>query len=1095
MSARKVLLGALALCFAVGALLPAGALAAAAPAWTLSVTPMPANFAPSTGGEYQVIATNVGAGATTSDPALLKVILPTGLTPTGYRADNSDPGTIADPTCDIEGQEVICETAEAVHPGRRLVVKVDVAVTAPEGTLETETTISGAGGGKVSTTLPIAVQAEPLPFDFLPGFSAPLNNEDGAPAILAGSHPYQQTFAFGFPTLNPGDTLTNDGHPRDIYVELPRGMVGSLAATQVLCTEVQLTAHPFGCPDDSQIGLTDVTTLLGKVGVNVVFTTNVYNMVPPPGAVAEFATNVANTGIFVHIIAGVRSDGDYGIQAATRDVLAFGQQPIFSLQAQAWGEPSAEVHDPTRGECAEIVKSCPAIRTEAPLLTMPSDCSGEPLGFEVHADTWEEPHPPFAEHSAFYESAALDGAPAVLEDCEGLAFKPKIEARPTTNLTDSPSGLDFTLHQPQDEDLNQRAPANLKDATVTFPAGLTVNAAQAAGLGACTLAQVGFLGTQEGAPHFSKAPQSCPDAAKLGTMTVTSPALIIRNEAHEVEEDEGKPIPEPLHGSIYLAEPFQNPFSSLIAVYLVVEDAKTGIVAKLAGEGELDPQSGQITTRFKENPELPFEDVKVHLFGGNRGAFITPPTCNTYTTTTELIPWSAPEAPAAQPADSFALTRPPGGGPCPSSEAQLPNAPQLRAGTLNPTAGAYSPLLFKLSRQDGSQRLAKIEASTPTGLIAKLAGVGACSEAQIARAHAREAPEQGAAEQTDPSCPAAAEIGTVTAAVGAGPTPYYTEGHAYLAPPYKGAPLSIVTIAPAVAGPFDLGAVVLRSALYLDPTTARGRVVSDPLPTILQGVPIDLRSVAVRVDRPGFTLNPTSCAEKSFSGQAISTLGSAAPLFERFQLGGCKALPYKPKLGVRLFGPVNRGGHPRLRAVSTAKPGEANTARISFTFPRSEFIDQAHFRTICTRVQFAANQCPAGSIYGHVRAFTPLLDYPLEGPAYLRSSSHKLPDLVVALRGPAYQPLAFDIAGRVDSVNGGLRVRFEEVPDAPASKLVATAQGAKKGLFQNSTNICKGTHLATLKLDAQNGKVHDTQPQLKAQCGGKGGNGGGSKHR
>jgi hypothetical protein len=285
-----------------------------------------------------------------------------------------------------------------------------------------------------------------------------------------------------------------------------------------------------------------------------------------------------------------------------------------------------------------------------------------------------------------------------------------------------------------------------------------------------------------------------------------------------------------------------------------------------------------------------------------------------------------------------------------------------------------------------------------------------------------------------------------------------------------------------VAGPFDLGTVVVRAAVFLDPATAQGRVVSDPLPQILDGIPLDLRSVTVRTERPDFTLNPTSCAEKSFGGQAVSALGQAAPISERFQVGGCKSLPYKPKLTVNLYGPTHRGAHPRLKSVFTAKPGEANSAAISFAFPKSEFIDQAHFRTICTRVQFAASQCPAGSIYGHVRVRTPLTDYPLEGPLYLRSSAHKLPDVVLALHGPAYQPIFLELPGRVDSVHGGLRVRFESAPDAPLTKAILTAQGAGKGLFQNSTNICKGTHRATLKLDAQNGKVSDSQPKVVAQC-------------
>jgi hypothetical protein len=990
------------------------------------------------------------------------------------------------------GQSISCQTTEPIGPGRQLLVTVDVAVTAPEGTLVSEASVSGGGAVQsVSTQLPTQVQKDPLHFDFLPGFGAPATNADGSPATLAASHPYQQTVAFGFPTVNPGDGLTNAGHPKDFYVELPRGLAGSPAATPVLCSEVQLTGA--GCPLESQVGMADVTTIVGKVGTNGISSTKLYNMVPPPGAVAELATDVADAGIFVHAQVGVRSDSDYGIEAATHDVLALGTQPIFSVQAQVWGDPSSPAHDRIRGDCpVGEPEECDADQQETALLTMPSECPAAPAPYRVSADSWEEPSPPFTQREAFYESADLDGNPFTLGDCAALEFEPTIAVRPTTNLTDSPTGLDVTVHQPAEqrrpEPLEGRAPAALKDAVLAFPAGLAVNPSQAAGLGACSEAQIGFAGQQGSTLRFSKAPQSCPDAAKIGSLEVTSPALVVRNAKHEVERDpaSGEAVLEVLHGSVYIATPFANPFGSLIAAYLVIEDEKTGIVAKLAGQGELDPTSGRLTTRFRENPELPLEDIKVHLFGGPRGAFITPPACGTYATETQLSPWSAPEGKAAAPSAAFQTSASPiPGAPCPTTEAALPNAPKLLAGTQSPAAGKYSPLLFKLSREDGTQRLGKIEVTLPTGLSAKLAGVGECSEAEIAKARSREVPLQGAIEQADPSCPQGSEIGTVSAAAGAGPTPYYTQGHAYLAGPYKGAPISIVAIAPAVAGPFDLGAVVIRSAAYLDPTTAQVKVLSDPLPQLLDGIPLDLRSVAVRAERPGFSLNPTSCNVKSFGGFAISALGSAAPLFERFQAGGCKPLPYKPKMSVRLFGPTHRGGHPRLKATFTAKPGEANTARVSFAFPKSEFIDQAHFRTICTRVQFAAKQCPAGSVYGHVKATTPLLGYPLEGPVYLRSSSHKLPDLVVALRGPASQPIEIDAVGRVDSVNGGLRVRFEEVPDAPLTKLIVTAQGAKKGLFQNSTNICKGTHRATLKLDAQSGKVHDSQPKMVAQCGGK----------
>lgn len=1075
-------------CLAIAGALPAAA-SAAAPGWSLAMTPLPANFAPGQESEYAVIATNVGAAPTVGNQIEVKTTVPETWTISSFNSFINDRSVSTQPTCSVAGHTLVCKGAQTIRPGYLIRVKVGVTVPpgAPEETLESESIVSGGGAAQdVSAVSPTPVQADPVSFDFLSGFNAPATDDEASVQVLAGSHPYQQTVSFSFPTKNPGDGLTNDGHPRNIYVELPRGMVGSPAATKVLCTEAELTTE--GCPDEAQVGLTDVTTLGGDVGISDIFTSNLYNMVPPPGVAAEFATDVANIGVFVHVLAGVRSEGDYGVEAVTHDVIAFGQQPIFGVQAQIWGSPTAKAHDAIRGECGEVAnETCPVTERDIAFLTMPGECQGVPSLFEVLADSWEEPGPEFELHRTRYESADLAGNTALLAECSALEFEPTIEARPQTVVTDSPTGLDFTLSQPQKTDFNESSPAALKDAVVSFPAGLTINASQASGLGACTQTQVGFKGEEEGGLRFTDDPQGCPDAAKLGTIEVTSPVLVARNEANEVEETpEGDPILEPVHGAIYVAKPFANPFGSLIAVYLVVEDPRTGIVAKLAGKGDLDRQTGQITTSFVENPELPLEDIAVHLFGGSRAAFVTPPVCGEFTTEAALTPWSAPEGEDAHPKDSFRTAAAPSGGPCPTTEAQLPNTPKFFASMESPAAGKYSPLLFKLSREDGTQRLSKIEATLPTGLSAKLAGVSTCSEANIAKARSREAPEKGALEQSDPSCPAASGIGTVVASAGAGPNPYNTQGQAYLAGPYKGAPLSVVAIAAAIAGPFDLGTVVVRSALYLDPTTAQARVVSDPLPTILQGVPIDLRSVAVRADRPSFSLNPTSCNEKSFGGQVLSILGSPSALFQRFQVGGCKSLPYKPKMSVRLFGPTHRGGHPRLRAVFTAKPGEANTAAISFAFPKSEFIDQAHFRTICTRVQFAANQCPTGSVYGHVVAHSPLLGYPLKGPAYLRSSSHKLPDLVIALHGPASQPIEVDAVGRVDSINGGLRVRFESVPDAPLSKVIVTAQGAKKGLFQNSTNICKGSHRATLKLDAQNGKVQDSQPKLVAQCGSKG---------
>jgi hypothetical protein len=1110
MSRRVVSSIALSLCVLATALLPALAAGApVTPAWALTLTPTRGAFAPGSTGEYLVSATNVGSAQTTAEAATFEVSLPVGIAPLALSAsENSDPAS-AEPECEVSGQALVCETTEVVHPGYALqaLFSVEVPLAAAGQEIEAEASVSGGGANPLQLTTLNPVQEEVLPFGFLPGSSAHLTEADGSPALAAGTHPYQLTMHFGFPTESIAGQLTGSGHPRDIAIDLPRGVIGNPAATPDLCTEAELISEQSpGCPRSSQVGVVDVTTLLGEgggEGGGTVLSTYLYNMVPPPGTPAEVAMNVAKVGIFVHILTAVRSDFDYGAEAYTRDLLALTIHPIFGAQTQLWGDPNAKAHDWIRGECAIpiIGGTCPVEEPgHTAFLTTPVDCPGEAPVYEAFADSWEEPSPPFEEQGTAFEGTDLEGSPALTEGCDALEFEPEIESRPTTNLTDSPSGLAFNLHMPQPTDLGEPAGDALKDATITFPAGMTVNPSQASGLDACSEDQIGFEG-EEGEVSFSREPQSCPDASKLGTLEASSPLLVQRNEEHEVKLDPeaDEPVPEPLHGSIYLARPFANPFGTLVATYLVIEDEKTGIVAKIAGEGQLDPQSGQITVRFRENPELPIEDIRARLFGGSRGSLITPPTCDQQSTEAELTPWSAAsEGDFALRSDSFALSAAAGGGPCPAGEAAMPNAPALSAGTLAPAAGKFSPLVFKLSRSDGSQRMAKIDATLPVGLSAKLAGVGQCSDADIAKAKGREQPNQGAAEQADPSCPATSQLGTFVASAGAGPNPYYTTGRVYLAPPYKGAPLSVVAIAPAVAGPFDLGTVVVRSALYLDPATAQGHIVSDPLPQILDGVPVDVRSVSVSTDRPQFTLNPTSCAEKSFNGQVTSALGQPAPIFERFQVGGCSSLPFKPKLSARLFGPIHRGGHPRLRAILTAKPGEANIAGLSITLPRSEFIDQGHFRTICTRVQFAASQCPAGSIYGHVTATSPLVDYPLEGPIYLRSSVHKLPDTVASLHGPPSQPIALEGAARVDSVKGRLRARVQTFPDAPITKVVIEMQGGKKGLFQNSTNICKGTHEIAVSFTGQNGKAHSASPALKAQCGqgsGKKSKRGGQPHR
>ena len=1052
---------------------------AAAPAWKLSLTPMAANFAPGSEGEanppnfkpplYRLVAVNVG-GAPTSGTLTLEANLPAGLVP--LSASGSGAAAVAKPACTILAQTVTCTTASALYPGRWIGATIGVEVSASPGTLSAEASVGGGGAATVTTLAPTEVSPEDASFDFLAGpggLSSLFNNEDASATTQAGSHPQQLTIEIGFPTRQTGiggdglARLGGAGHPRDIITDLPPGVVINPGATPVLCTEAQFQSDS-GCPAAAQVGMVGALTIASGATPTPIFTP-LYNMVPPPGVPAELAFDAVGAGIYTHIDGGVRSDGDYGLSGIASDILARPNNPIFSVQAQLWGDPSSPSHDQTRGVCTTSLSLdfCPVTPQDTAFLTMPTHCTG-PIATKVKAASWEDPDT-FVERST--ESTDLQGTPVGVEGCNALQFEPTIDVNPTTNLADSPSGLDFNLHQPQNTDLSGLSTAAMKDAVVTLPEGLVANPSQADGLAACSSEQIGMTTEAGETPiHFDKQPDSCPDAAKLGTVEVTTPLL-----------------DDPLPGSVYLAKPFDNPFSSLLAIYFSIDDPKTGTVAKLAGKVIPDPQTGQLTTVFEENPQLPLEDVDLHLFTGPRASLRTPPICGTHTTTSDLTPWSAPEGANANPSDSFQTTTMPGGGNCPMAADQAPNGPSFSAGTISPQAGAYSPFVLKVNREDATQPIAGIEATLPPGLSGKLAGIPYCPESAIARAMGRSEPNEGALELSSPSCPSASEVATVDVAAGAGITPLHVQGKAYLAGPYKGAPLSMAIITPAVAGPFDLGAVTVRTALYVDPKSAQIRAISDPLPTILEGIPLDVRQISLRT-RPQFTLNPTSCDPMAISATTTSVFNQSKALSSPFQVGGCQSLAFKPNISIRLKGKTNRGGHPALTAIASFRAGDANTKRAAVTLPRSAFLDQGHIRTVCTRVQFAADQCPEAAIYGHARAFSPLLDNPLEGPVYLRSSDNELPDLVAALSGQ----VDVELIGRVDSIKGGIRNTFEAAPDAPVSKFVLTMQGGRKGLLINSANLCKAKaslRRANVLMDAHNGKTHDFRPLVKNDCGKK----------
>jgi hypothetical protein len=927
-----------------------------------------------------------------------------------------------------------------------------------------------------SSVDPTLIDADPLGFG-VDAFDAQPLNGDGSASTVAGGHPEAIATTISFntyanPTPNAGDTFPVEP-TKDVVVDLPPGFIGYPTATgEALCTLAQLSNSEITiprplCPSASQVGIARIVV---AGGVRLTASLPIFNVVAPPGVPARFGFNVQ--GSIITLDGSLRSGSDYGLTVSSRGLPGLA---LASTTITFWGVPGDPSHDARRacpGEREPAIggphygsPECPGAPIPDPpaFLRNPTSCQG-PQATGLAIDSWTNPgalapggRPNFSdpnwETASFltHESPGYPfspsewGAEVGMSGCEDVPFEPTITAQPTTNAADSPSGLDVSIKLPQSMDPESIATADLKKAVVTLPEGMAVNPSSAAGLGACSLAQIDL--------HGDNTDPTCPDSSKIGSVEIASPVLA-----------------DPLEGSVYLAKPSENPFGSLLALYLTAKGP--GVVIKLAGEVRANAQTGQLETVFDDNPQLPFSELAVHLKSGPRAPLITPKTCGTFTTQAKFSSWAQPGLAEAR-ANSFAITSGPNGSPCPASAAARPLGPQLSAGLIDPTAGSRSPFVFKLTRADGEQELSGLSVDTPPGLSAYLRGVPYCPPSALQLAAAKSA----ATELAAPSCPPASQLGSLD--VGAGALPFHVNtGKVYLSGPYKAAPLSLAVVVPALAGPFDLGTVVVRAAINVDPTDARLHVVSDPLPTILAGIPLQVRQLAITLDRPAFMLAPTNCEPMAIAATLGGLSGATANPSVRFQVGGCERLAFKPKLDLKLSGATKRAGYPALRATLRMPKAGANLAATTVALPHSEFLAQEHIKTICTRVQFAAASCPPGSIYGHARAFTPLLDKPLEGPVYLRSSANPLPDLVADLNGQIHVVLA----GAIDSHNKGIRTTFASVPDAPVSKFVLTMAGGKKGLLVNSRNICARAYRAAATFTAQSGKAAEASPLLRSDC-------------
>jgi len=834
-------------------------------------------------------------------------------------------------------------------------------------------------------------------------------------------------------TTVPGVIETPTGTLKDIRVDLPVGLSVNPQATQ----QCELAAFESEtCSPLAAVGASAITTsLVGVVAPPV--SAVVYNLVPGQGEPALFGFRVLGNPVFLK--ADIAWDSDY--------------HEGFTIAV-----PKSPV-----GEVLKNRLSFNGRSGNGTFLTIPSTClggatpgpSGSAYSTFLRADSTQVQDPAFPNGSSPFEAALPPGVQP--DGCDKVPFAPSTAVAPGTSRTDSPAGPSIEVKLPFEESGTAIANSNVKDANLTLPAGLGLNPSAANGLQACS---------DQGFGKGTRNPVNCPAASKIGTVAIETPPL----------------PPGSLTGDVYVAtQQSRDPASGdLYRIFVNAVSTRYGIDARLVGNVKADPRTGQLTTTFKENPQVPFTSVKLQLDGA-KGVLTSPPTCGPNATTHAMTAWSG--SPDQGPQEGgFTLTEAPGGGACAKTLAERPFGPGFLAKPNSAKAAAFTPFQVRFDRSDGQQELKGVDITLAPGATAKLAGTPYCPPAEIAAAASR----PGAAESANPSCPDKSRIGVATVAAGSGAAPLGLSGRVYLAGPYQGAPVSLVVITPAVAGPFDLGTVVVRVPLFVDPETAQIRAATDAIPDVFGGAKLDIRSVAVNVNKDDFTLNGTNCSKLATGGFLRGGGGdstnpasfSSFAVSDPTQLDGCEALRFRPKLNLRLFGATKRAKNPRLRAILKARPGDANIARASVALPHALFLDQSSLARICTRVQFAADNCPKKSIYGRARAFTPLLGQPLEGPVYLRSSNNTLPDLVAHLEGQ----VDIDLVGRIDSFRGGIRTTFDRVPDVPVSKFTMILPGGKRGLLVASRDLCKGKVKAIVRLKGQNGKKANKRSKLRTPC-------------
>ncbi|HTA96528.1 MAG TPA: hypothetical protein VK730_02665 [Solirubrobacteraceae bacterium] len=1032
--------------------------------WHLDSGSRPASI-PAAGdgtGELVLTAEDVG-DASAPGPVMVADVLPGGLRARGIAGSAPERGGALGEavalSCSLE--HLSCEAPGPVAAYDAIEVRITVEASA--GAKDGETNmVSVSGGGTPSAQVVRPVTVGQAGEFGVQAYELAAESEGGGSVTQAGAHPFQVT---GSIMLDQGPDAAPLASPpdagpavpaRDVVARLPPGLIANPSAVS-RCLSWQFDKTLEGgeqddCPYQTAVGVASVTFDQAGTGTRTL-ATPIFNVEPEPGEPAQFGFFVPVEDLPVTLTTGVRSGPgeDWGVNLSSSEIPR--NAGISSVRVTFWGVVGNSLHDDARGwGClaeargrTDANEQCPHFEEQQPpaFVTLPTSCTSS-LASSVEVDSWSAP--------GAFESFPASEPLQPLTGCANVPFSPTVSTTTTTSSASSPSGFSFDLTYSREGLTNGTgiAQSNLQKTVVSLPEGLTIDPSAGVGLGACTPSQYAEM-TLDSPPTAG-----CPEDSKLGTVEIETPLLFTT-----------------VYGSLYVAQPYDNPFpeaghpgGSLIALYVVARSkAERGILVKLAGQVTADPNTGRLTVTFADDPPLQFDRFNFHFREGAQAPLITPATCGTYTTAAQLTPYSAPENALTDTA-SFQVTSGSEGTSCPTNGLP-PFSPSITASTLTNHAGTFSPLYVNLSRTDAMQYIASYSTVLPVGLTADLTGVPQCPQADIEQARAK----TGTQEEQDPSCPEASLIGHSLVGTGVGAILDYVPGKVYLSGPFRGDPLSVVSVTSAVVGPFDLGTVVVRFGLHIDPYTAQVSIDptgSEPIPTIIDGIVTHVRDIRVSVDRPDFTLNPTSCEARPISSTLTSSLGQSATTSAPLKAEACNELAFKPTFKVSTNGRTSRvdGASLTVKLTMPIQLGtQSNIKTVKVELPkqlpsRLETLQQA-----CTEQQFNQNPagCPKAAFIGHATATTPILPEPLTGPMiFVSHGGEAFPSLVLVLQGYGF---TIDLVGDtfISEKTGITSTTFKAIPDEPVGSFGLTLPEGRYSALAATANLCKLTRTVLVR--------------------------------